>query len=633
MRSFYKLDVLFVLRSAIIKRDCDSELSLEEKLVYDAVVKDIYGDYDLIDDSILFEEYFNDYFNDCYNNEKGYLSKEELDSIEDLLIFKGLLHFKGKTISLKEFYDYTFGSYYKEKYNMNLEEDRIAFLERLNGCLGEARVAKVNNDFIPRELVLDSDDLDILRLSSDGHKRISLCDKMKVSITTKNNPLIFISGLEPCKVKEFKIEDGKRFTFISISDLHLGSKLVNSLGILDDVTLEERLECFVAFKKQLIKDLKDNGINIDGVILVGDILDAFCEKFNVDDKRSLEFHLDMSKRRLYSVIKNFNSNNDNSLRIGDENTFVGFISGNHDNTLGRDLFIKIMNEFGEDIVFLGDGSARIKINDEYILFNHPNALDWGLPIRDNPYTTRRALERDIFHFEDYFKLCQRKHEFLSRLGLLHILGDTPRSSVATLVDLVNEDLRDNNSELYEFYKPFITRGNGDGTVVKRSCFEDAIRIIQDPDDPSIQTLGSRYKNGFDISRFIDYGKNNKNIREMLEERNICLVGDYLDPTLSIIGHFHTRLEGGQRVAYAKEDTVSGSDGNIPVVIEEGSTHIDRDTNEITYSATVCCLDIKDGVIDRIEIEPAIYVVKKDSVCQATRVVGTTSSVYVRKKTL
>ena len=48
----------------------------------------------------------------------------------------------------------------------------------------------------------------------------------------------------------------------------------------------------------------------------------------------------------------------------------------------------------------------------------------------------------------------------------------------------------------------------------------------------------------------------------------------------------------------------------------------------------CSLDIKDGVIDRIELEPAVYVVGKNSDnYQATRMLGTTSSVYVRKKTL
>jgi len=638
MSSFYKLEVLFILRSAILKRHYDCALSSEELVVYKAIVKDIYGriDVDDIDDSLIFNTYFEDYFNDWLNNDKGYLPKEEWESIEDLLIFRGLLHYRGQSVSLSKLYNYIYSIYDINKYNIKTEKGRNLFLEKLNGCLGEARVAKVDSTgFISRELVLNNDELELLRLSGDAHKKISLCDKIKITTSSNKDPLVFISGLEPRKIQDFKVDDRNKFVFVTISDLHLGKYLINNLGILDDTLLKDRLTSFVIFKDKLLSDLRDNGINVNGVILVGDTLDAFCGEFNLDDKSSLLFNIDMSKKRLVSVVRDFNVVTGGSLRIGNDNTFVGFIAGNHDNTLGKDLFVKIMEEFGEDVTFLGDGSARIKINDEYIMFNHPNSLDWGLPIEVGFHENRKSLNKDIFHFEEYFELCNRKYEFLTRLGLLHTLGTTPRDIVASLVDLVNEDLEVNNHELYEFYKPFITRGNGDGTVIKRSCFEDAIRIVQDSDDPSIQTLGNRVKNGFDISMFIKYGKENLNIRQMLEERNVCLVGGYLDPVLSIIGHFHTRLEEGKRVVYAKESSENTGDGFIPVVVEEGSTHVDRDnTNKITYSATICSLDIKDGVIDKIELEPAAYVVKKeDSGYTVSRMSDTISSVYVRKKTL
>ena len=638
MRSFYKLDVLFILRRAIIKKNYDSKLSNEEALVYDAVLRDIYGpNYDLIDDSFVFEKYFEDYFHDWYYNEQGYLTQEELDSIDDLLIFRGLLHFKGKTVSLKELYDYSFGSYYKDKYNLSLEDDRIAFLEKLNGCLGEARVSKFNNDFIPRELVLDNDDINILKSISNSHKKISLCDKIGVSISTKENPLIFISGLEPCNIKKFRVEDGKKITFISISDLHLGSNLVNNVGVLDECTLKERLECFVLFKNKIIQDLRDNNVVVDGVFFVGDTFDALCGRYNLDsiDKEVLVQKLNNSRQSILSVVKDFNIATNNSLKISDDCDMVGFICGNHDNTLGRDLFRELMQEFGNDIVFLGDGSARIKVNDEYILFNHPNALDWGLPVRRNAYATRRFLNEEMFHFNEYFELCQRKFDFLSKLNLLHTLGMTPASMVSSLVDLVNENIRVNNPKLYEFYKIFITRGNGDGNAVNRSCFEQAMTISSDSVDPSIISLAKidKVRHGFGIDRFIKYAKQNKNIREMLEDKNICFVGDYLEPTLSLIGHFHTRLSNGKRVAYAKTDVTQKVDGFVPIVVEEGSTFVNNNQNEITYSATICCLDIKDGVIDRIELEPAVYEVKRDGICQATRISTTVSSVYVRKKTL
>ena len=118
---------------------------------------------------------------------------------------------------------------------------------------------------------------------------------------------------------------------------------------------------------------------------------------------------------------------------------------------------------------------------------------------------------------------------------------------------------------------------------------------------------------------------------MLNERPVYFNSGNLAESLSIIGHFHTRLEGGKRVCHAFEDG-NGNDGVLPVIIEDGSSF--RRGNDDIFSATVCSLEIKDGVIDKIEIEPAIYVVKKDNNdYNALRMMGTTSSVYVRKKTL
>ncbi len=622
-----RFDILLTLKDAIIKKHYDCTLSEKEATIYSIFVKEVYGslDVDSVDESLLFNSYFDIYFNNYLDDNIS------LEKIEELKIFRGLLKYRGKTVSLEELYTYMFND---DTYDIKTEEGRCSFLERLNGCLGEARVAKVDTSgFEPRELTLDSSSLSFLSSVNNAHKDISLCDEIKITTSTNNNPLVFISGLEPNRIKEFKVEDNKKFTFVTISDLHLGKGLVDSLGILDDEGLKERLKCFVEFKNQLINDLKANGINIDSIILVGDTFDAFCGSFNDDDRESLLFNIDMSKKRLFSVIKNFNVLTGNDLSIGNDATFVGFIAGNHDNTLGRELFVDIMKEFGEDVSFLGDGSARIKINDEYILFSHPNSLDWGFPIKEDFYNIRHSLNRDMFHFDEYFSLCNRKYEFLSSLGLLHVLGTSPRVQIASLVDFVNEDLKNNNPELYEFYKPFITRGNGNGNANRKSCFEDAIRIDDsDPSSPKLVKHG-KTKHSFGIDRFIDYGKSNMNIKSMLDDSHVCLTGDYLKPTLSIIGHFHTRLSGGKKFTYAREDNTSSNDGVLPVVVEEGST-FSSGPNELTFSATVCSLDIKDGVIDRIELEPAVYVVgKNNDKYQATRMIGTTSSVYVRKKTL
>lgn len=622
-----KFKILLMLKDAIINKHYGCTLSEEESTIYSAFVKKVYGslDVDNIDESLVFNSYFDIYFKNYFDDNIS------LKEIEEVKIFRGLLKYRGKSVSLEELYTYMFDD---DTFDIKTEEGRSAFLERLNGCLGEARVAKVDtNGFEPRELSLDVSSLSFLSSANNAHKSVSLCDKIKVTTSTTTNPLIFISGLVPNHIKEFKVEDNCKFTFVTISDLHLGKGLVDSLGILDDEGLRTRLEYFVEFKKQLISDLKANGINLDSIILVGDTFDAFCGSFNVDDRESLLFNIDMSKKRLFSVIKNFNILTGNDLRIGSKDTFVGFIAGNHDNTLGRELFLDIMKEFGEDVSFLGDGSSRIKINSEYILFSHPNSLDWGLPIEDDFYRIRHSLNKDMFHFDEYFNLCKRKYDFLHRLGLSHLLGSSPRVQIASLVDFVNDDLKNNNPDLYDFYKPFITRGNGNGNANRKSCFEDAIRI--DDSDPSNPTLikHGKTKHSFGIDRFIDYGKNNGNIKSMLDDGHVCLVGDYLNPTLSIIGHFHTRLHGGKKFTYAREGTIYGGDGVLPVVVEEGST-FSSGPSEQTFSATVCSLEIKDGVIDRIELEPAVYVVERnDSKYQAIRRADTTSSVYVRKKTL
>lgn len=638
MSSLYKLDVLYLLRSGIIKKHYDSKMDFEEKSVYDAVVLDVYGSLDdKIDDSILFNTYFDDYFNDWYFN-KEYVSQEELDKIDDLLIFKGLLHFKGQTVSLIEFYNYTFGKYYENRYDLQKESDKVSFLEKLNGCLSEVRVAKVDvDDFIPRELTLTKNEIDWLKFIPNEHKKISLCDEIGVKVSTDENPLIFISGLEPCKIKKIKVEDGKRFTFVSISDLHLGGCLVDNYGIFSESKeqeLKERLECFVVFKDKLIEDLRKNNIRVDGIIFVGDILNAVSGVYNVDiDREQLRENLEFSRNKIFKIIRDFNKFNGNCIQFSSDLNFLGYISGNHDNTLGRELFFDIMKEFGENVTFLGDGAGRIKINDEYILFNHPNSLDWGLPITGDFFKIRRNLEHDVFHFEEYFDLCRRKYELLDKLNLLYILGSTPRERIMKLGDLVNDDLMKNNQMLYEFYEPFITRGNGDGSSINPSCFEEAMRIVNDDKDPTITYVVKKSfaEHGFGIGRFIDYSKKNANINRMLEERHICFVGDNLNPTLSIIGHFHTRLKDGKRICHAKEDG-SRNDGYLPVVVEEGSSFGIR--NVETFSSTICCLDIKDGVIDKIELEPVVYVVKKENQgYQISRKEGTTSSIYVRKKTL
>ena len=69
-------------------------------------------------------------------------------------------------------------------------------------------------------------------------------------------------------------------------------------------------------------------------------------------------------------------------------------------------------------------------------------------------------------------------------------------------------------------------GNGSGNVVRPSCFEESMRIIVDDRNPSITYLAKKHnvEHGFAIGKFIEYCDNNKNIREMLEERHgvICI---------------------------------------------------------------------------------------------------------------
>lgn len=637
MRDLKKLEFLFKLKDVIVKKHYDCELSSDESNFYDMMCRNISEENEpSIDDSLLFEEYFTYLFYDWYYSDESN-QDNSIEEVEDLLIFRGLLHFKGKNVSLNELYDFIFGKFYKDKYDISTIDGRNKFLEKLNGCLGEARVGKVDgSSFVPRELIISGDKYDLLIDMMDGGCDTTVCSGLNIKESTMNNPLLFITGLEPTKVLELSVEDGKRFTLVSISDLHLGSRLIDNNGNLDESTLRERLEFFTTFKNQLIADLKNNNINVDGIVFVGDTLDGLCGVYNVDDNNrdTLSFNLNRARNKIFEIISEYNLSHDECLKISSDCGVVGFIVGNHDNTFGKKLFLDIMKEFSDSAVLLGNGSGRIKVNNEYIMFSHPNALDWGLPIVDNLYKIRRGLNNDIFHFDEYFDLCKKKYELLDRCNLVSELGITPALQLANLVDLVNEDLKKNNPELYKFYEPFITRGNGDGTECNKSCFEQAMMIETLDDGTMVLEKINKVKHGFGIDRFIHYGKKNKNIKQMLEERNVCLVGDYLDPVLSIIGHFHTRLNNGKKVTYAKEDIVCSNDGLLPVVVEEGSTFVNSSNGNISYSSTICCLDIKDGVIDKIEFEPAVYIVNRDELgCHATRMIGTQSSVYVRKKTL
>ena len=232
-----KFDILLTLKDAIIKKHYACSLSEKELTIYSVFVKEVYGslDIDKVDESLIFNSYFDIYFNNYFDNNIS------LEKIEELKIFRGLLKYRGKSVSLEELYTYMFND---DTYDIKTEDGRCAFLERLNGCLGEARVAKVDTSgFEPRESSLDPSSLSFLKLVNNAHiKTIMITGDnketatsiakevgIKITTSTNTNPLIFISGLVPSKVKEFKVEDNKKFTFVTISDLHLGKGLVNSL--------------------------------------------------------------------------------------------------------------------------------------------------------------------------------------------------------------------------------------------------------------------------------------------------------------------------------------------------------------------------------------------------------------------
>lgn len=534
----------FSLINTIIKRDSDIELDLNEKKLYSQVYKDVFGVSDVernIDNDKLVFEYYYQLFKDNLS----------FDDKRKLSIWMGLLHFKNSVVSLEEFCNYCGfdGS------NVNI---RKTMLDAINGAFAEARVGNV----------------DISTFDGCNFRDI------KLSMDLEDNPLLFITSLAPASTKEFITLNDDKLNFIAISDMHIDLGCIDEYGNVDEEKFNEALDKYVIFKNKLISEMKKKGIKIDGIIFVGDMFEAYAKK------SSLTLAFGDFRDKFVQLIKDYNSSHDDSMKIkSDECIFVGSLAGNHDMTLGKKRFLDVIGEFGEEVEFLGAGQSRIKINDEYISFAHPNSVDWGVSTCTLlSYETRNRLNERIFCFDEYFEICKRYFDSLD-------FTDKSTKTLGELIKDVNENIKNNNLDLYRFYKPFITDG-----VKGNSYFSKFITF-----DVENGTLAKTSR----IPRIMSYKKfleQNPNIETLIESNNPTFTSFELKPVVTSVGHFHESLQRN------KLKVCASSDVNLPLYSLERASKILRD--ETMYTFSHYGLRIEKGKIKDISIQPYSYTLRK-----------------------
>lgn len=535
------------LINTIIKRDSDIELDYDENRLYNQVYKDLFGTADVernFDNDRKVFEYYYQLFKDNLN----------LDDKRNLDIWMGLIHFKNRVVSLEEFCNYC-------GFDGSRVDIRKIVLDGINGTFAEARVGNV----------------DISNFNGSNFEDI------KLDTDLEDNPLLFITSLSPISIKEFVISSDADVNFIAISDLHLDLECIDEYGNIDEEKFNVVLDNYVVFKNKLISEMRKKGIKIDGIVFVGDMFEAYA------NKSSLSLANGDFRDKFVQLIKDYNSSHDDSLKIrGDECSFVASLAGNHDMTLGKKRFLEVITEFGEEVKFLGAGSSRIKINDEYISFTHPNSVDWGLPnCTLFSYETRRKLAERIFCFDEYFQICKKYFDSLS-------FEDRNSKPLGELIKEVNLNIKNNNPDLYSFYKPFITEGD------KGNSYFSKFITFSIENGTLAKTL-----RGPKVVSYKKFLEQNPNIERLIESNNPTFTSFQLKPTLTSVGHFHERLQNN------KLKVGTSSAVNLPIYSLERTGKVLSD--ETTYVFSHYGFKIEKGIIKVISVQPYSYTLRKRDV--------------------
>ena len=275
-----------------------------------------------------------------------------------------------------------------------------------------------------------------------------------------------VKAITPAPLLNLTNQSDQEVTFLNIADLHLDRDCFDERGNLLYDRLEANLTSFIAFKEGLVKKLKEEGIQIAGIVYSGDIFDAFTKvnaKWDIKRKDINKLIGSIIKFERKARTGEIIEGESISLGINKEDAgFVAYLAGNHDMTLGRVKFNKIMKLFGSsvvepDIISLSNGGVRIGVGDDLISVMHHSALDWGFG-DELEFETRETRDKVTFRFKEYLKICQAYYDNLPDTDPVK---QQQNENLATydLITRVNQKIKDENPELYNFYLPYIIVNN------------------------------------------------------------------------------------------------------------------------------------------------------------------------------
>lgn len=561
----------------------------------------------IYDDAIILEDLLNEIKN---------ISQEQKEEIH---LFKTLLKYKNKTVELSTLYEETYSGILDKKTiqeNKTNPEILRAFFLKLNGCILEETVG----------------DIDLSNFDPSDFSTIG------VNIGTTIDPLLMVKALTPSPLLNLANQHNQEVVFLNIADLHLDRDCFDERGNLLYDRLEANLSSFIAFKDGLIKKLKQEGVSIAGIVYSGDIFEAFTKanaKWDIkrrDINKLIGSVINFERRaRTGEIIEG------ESISLGlkkEDAGFVAYLAGNHDMTLGRVKFNKIMKLFSSsvvnpNIISLSNGSARIAVGEDLIAMMHHSALDWGFG-DELEFETRDIRDRVTFRFKEYLKICQVYYDFLPDTDPVK-QQKNENLAAYDLITRVNQKIKDENPELYNFYLPYIIVNNIKPstsyqidhyikTIIRptTSFFRNFIvlkngkleTLIDDRGkilEPSIMTFKGFIINDGYYNR-LETAYNSIKDRLPEEKRRKTVIpqfgrGDAYQPVITMLSHFHTGLAGSpnkrERKSYgASKGTGKTRNRLINVTIEEGGNKV----NEEEFSVTQYRFDVKNNHVKRIYVK-------------------------------
>lgn len=545
-------EIVLALMEAIRKKYNSTSLKLEEKELLSSFYASYFDDENFLTfkdtnfEGFLFDDYYNKVIKKC---------DFDFETMKKINIFRSLLMNMTKNVRLEDlmidvYRDIVPADVLEKMIKSTSEKSK--FLEDINGCFDEKKVANINID-----------NLNIHDLSS-----------VKIEQGSYDNPLLFIKGFTPVPMIDVQaIPFSDKASVLVISDLHLDKDCYLD-GKLQHDDFDKRLYSLKLFKEKIMKYLKKQKVKLDAVIFTGDVIDGLLTDGNFA----------FSRENRYQLIKEFRTWSED-LSFDEEATFTAYIAGNHDTVMGQGDLHELMKSFGDRVIDLGNGSARVKIGKDLISLQHPSADDWGIPGEDLRYTTRNANTHEVYHLAEYAKICQAVFD--------NLMSSEKRTiTLPQIVALTNIRLHDENPELFDFYKPYITPMNGDVLTYPTSdeeydpfflnclAYEPVAGIIKVDSSPKryFQVLIKNPVIGSDVDNF-----KSQFTRDSFDR-----------PVVSIVGHYHLKLINGE-----KRFVFSERDHELPIISLEGSMR----PKNLYFTSTLYRFAMNDGHVDGVKVKP------------------------------